>query len=73
MQASERVAWQGPQALGDEPPPRGLKRDACAGVAAPGGLDDNVDEERLLNVAPAEPVIGLNGRDDDRAFASRPL
>jgi hypothetical protein len=73
MQAGERVAWQGPQALGGEPPPGGLEGDACAGVAASGGLDDDVYDKRLLNVAPAEPVVRLNGRDDDRPFAPRPL
>ena len=73
MQAGERVAWQGPQALGDQPPPGGLEGDAGAGVAASCGLDDDVDGKPLLNVAPTEPVIRLNGRDDDRPLASRPL
>ena len=73
MQAGERVAWQGPQALGDQPPPGGLEGDAGAGVAASCGLDDDVDGKPLLNVTPAEPVIRLNGRDDDRPFAPGPL
>ena len=73
MQAGERVAWQWSQALDDESPPGSLQRKRCARVAAPGGLDDDFDEERLLNVTPAEPLIRLDGRDHNRPFAPRPL
>jgi hypothetical protein len=73
MQAGERVAWQWPQALCDESPPGSLERQRCAGMAAPGGLDHDFDQEPLLNVAPAEPLIRLSGRNHDRPFASRTL
>ncbi len=72
VQAGERLARRGPQALGDEPPPGSLDRERRASVAACGGLEQDLRDERLLDITPAEAEAGLDGGEDDQAFTAGP-
>ena len=72
MQAGERLARYGPQSFRDEAPPGGLQRDRRASVAACGGLEQDLGDERLLKVTPAEAEAGLDRDHHDQALTAGP-
>ena len=72
MQAGERLAWRGAQPFNDEPPPGGLERERRASVTACGGLEQDLRDEFLLEIAPTETQARLDRGDDDQPFSAWP-